>query len=500
MQGNQSLGEPFFPHGQFRVRVLLAMIRNRWFVRLRWVFVTGTLALLITERLETPDFERPHAIAACVLALALVNILWMVLGRDLVRATDEEGEATSLRIDRVVRFANAQMTVDLLLLTIILRYSGGIENPMAIFYLFHMLIAALLLRPFNALLQGFWALLLYGGLVIGECMGLIAPHYPFLADSRGLELHTHWGYVLAGVAVLAAGVFGTLYFTLQISLRLDEQERELQGANDALRKTQVAIQDLQARRSRFMQTAAHQLKSPLAGIETLAGLIRDKVVSPEGVSGIIARIIARCEQAIAQVTELLTLARLGEMAPTRHRTAHTDVRQVVEQVAARFIEQATAEGLTLEVETGGEGKALIGVDGRDFEDCLSNLVENAIKYTPEGGAIRVVVTEDEETVSISITDTGMGIAEDSVDDIFDPFRRGNLALSAGIPGTGLGLAIVREVVEQANGRVSVRSTVGKGSDFIVSFPKRREAVLPQPIRNTKATTLDVDPTSTTERE
>ena len=142
----------------------------------------------------------------------------------------------------------------------------------------------------------------------------------------------------------------------------------------------------------------------------------------------------------------------------------------------------------------------IGVDGRDFEDCLSNLLDNAIKYTPEGGAIRVVVTEDDENVSISITDTGMGIAEDSVDDIFDPFRRGNLALSADIPGTGLGLAIVREVVEQANGRVSVRSTVGKGSEFVVSFPKRRGPLFRQAVRNTKATTLDVDSASTTDRE
>ena len=82
----------------------------------------------------------------------------------------------------------------------------------------------------------------------------------------------------------------------------------------------------------------------------------------------------------------------------------------------------------------------------------------------------------------------MGIAEDSEDDLFDPFRRGNLALAANIPGSGLGLAIVREIVEQANGRIEVRSAVGQGSEFILSFPQHD--ALASAVRRTRATSLD----------
>jgi signal transduction histidine kinase len=471
------------------------MVRHHWFIRLRWIITLATLAILVLERLKTPEFLRPHALMACIIVLGLVNLLWTILGRILGKELHGEDAVALPTIRNVVRFANAQMTVDLLLLTLILRFSGGIENPMSVFYLFHMLIAALLLRPLNAFLQGSWALLLYSGLVMGECSGLITPHYPFLASMADLQMHADWGLVLAGVGVLAAGIFGALYFTLQISLRLDEQERELQEANEALRRSQAAIGDLQARRSRFMQTAAHQLKSPLAGIETLAGLIRDKVVSPDAVSGIIARIIARCQQAIVHITELLTLARLAGAASVRQGPVRTDIRELVDQVVGRFSEQATGKGLTLEVDTGDRDAVSKAVDARDLDDCLSNLVDNAIKYTPEGGTIRVTVTGDSDAISISVKDSGMGIAEDCADDIFDPFRRGNLALAANVPGSGLGLAIVREVVEQANGRITVHSAVGEGSEFIVLLPKERRQAASEAVRPTKVTTLHVRPST-----
>lgn len=466
----QQTRHQLWPHGQFRVRVLVAFVCNRWFIRLRWVFALAALALLLLERLRGAAPERPFAIAICIVVLAVVNAAWTAVGGRLHAAFRPDGSVPPDVIRRVVAFANAQMTVDLLLLTVILRYLGGIESPMAVFYLFHMLIAALLLKPLNALLQGGWALLLYAGLGIGECLGWIAPHYPFMASAYGAAPHTDWAFVLAGIGTLGIGVFGTLFFTLQISTRLDEQERELEQANEALQASQRAVETLHARRSRFMQTAAHQLKSPLTGIEMLAGLIRDDVVKGDRIGETVERITSRCQEAIVQVAELLTLARLEDAEPSRHSSASTNVDDVVARVIGRFGEQIRGKQMRLEV-VPSEGAADAAVDARDLEDCLANLIDNAIKYTAEGGFIRVATTRDSQVISVSVRDTGMGIAEDAVDDIFDPFRRGNLALAANIPGSGLGLAIVREVVERAHGRIEVRSTPGEGSEFVVRFPR-----------------------------
>jgi len=418
-----------------------------------------------------------------------MNVIWTLVSRDLVSGEHNVGDVPRSVVRRAMVFANAQITVDLLMLTVILRYSGGIENPMAVFYFFHMTIAALLLTPLNALLQGGWALVLYSGLAIGECLGVFEPHYAFLVSTTGSLLYTDWGYVVAGIFVLAAGISGVLFFTLQISRRLDEQEGELRGANEGLRRSQVAIEDLQARRSRFMQTAAHQLKSPLAGIETLAGLIRDKVVPADKSDDILARIMARCEDAIAQVAELLTLARVQEATGARHHTASTEVNEVVRKVTGVFDDQARSQKIALQVEVFGSEGVRASVDERDLEDCVMNLVDNALKYTSEGGSVWVTTGAAPGSVSICIKDTGMGIAEESVDDLFDPFRRGNLALAANIPGSGLGLAIVREVVEQANGRIEVRSAVGEGSEFTLSFPRLGATARPPAVRATRTATL-----------
>ncbi len=457
MRCQNGKGQLLPSYGSFRARVLVAMVRGHWLVNVHWLFIVAVAVLLAVERVCTGTFARPPALVLSITALALVNTLWAFLGRHFVSDLKDDTALAPPRSSSVSLFANLQVGVAILLLTVILRYSGGIENPMVILFLFYVAIAGLLLESPGALLQGLWALLLYAALLVGECTGWIAPHFPLLPWMPELEAHRRWGLVLTDIGVLAAGVFVTLCVALKVSGALEKEGHRLGAANEALRGNEAAIRSLQTRQSKFMQTAAHQLKSPVAGIETLAGLIRDKVVPADGIPGIIDRIIGRCRQAMVQVADLLTLARLRDLDPTPHRPVSTPVRQAVDKIVARFSEQAALGGLT--VHWGGvEGDTTaIAVDPRDFEDCLVNLLDNAIKYTPRGGTIWVSVSEGIDTVSISVRDTGMGIAEDPVDDLFDPFRRGNLALLANIPGTGLGLAIVREVVEQAGGKICVHS-------------------------------------------
>jgi signal transduction histidine kinase len=515
MPNDRGLKVLFYPHGELRPNVLLGMIRTRRFIHMRWAAVAGVLALYFLERRYNPDFARPQAVALCAVALALVNMIWLILGRGLMRAAAIGETAMSNVMGRVVWFVNAQMAVDLVTLTVLLRYSGGIENPMVIFYLFHMLIAALLLRPLNALLQGFWALLLFSVLVVGESFGWIAPHYSFLPHPSPEGAHADWMHVLVTTSVLAVGIFGVLFFTLQISSRLDEQESKLHRVMEGLRRSQAAVEDLQARRSRFMQTAAHQLKSPLAGVQTLTGLIRDGIVPPESVQPTCTRIIERCREGIRQVGELLTLARIQQVGPQRQCEKAADIEQIALELEEKYAPLANEGQVELRVQISPNKQYLAPVDPASVSDCIGNLIDNAIKYTPADG--RVIVTVDRqilpespdsqeappaphapekmpaEFIVVTVADTGMGIepealvgAEDTAGgSIFDAFLRGSRALAAGIPGTGLGLAIVREVVEQVGGRITVRSDVGRGSEFTVAFPTLPAESNHPPVQDTR---------------
>ena len=468
-----------------RAAALLTMLRLHWFIRLRWVFLVVAIVVLAIERLALPDAQRPLLGLMVVLAaLGLVNLGWMAFSYLLFRRFREETPGGPRRY--VELLANAQVAVDLLLLTCILRFTGGVENPMAIFYLFHMAITALLLQRWQAILNGAWALMLYALLVIGEWRAWLTPHYGLLPKPL-LNLHTEPEFVFVSLAVVACGIFGTLYFTLQVAKRLQRREQSLHEANEALRQSQIAIQDLQSRRSRFMQTAAHQLKSPLAAIQTLAELIRGNVVAPEAIPTTCDKIVQRCREGIGQVIELLTLARVQEADPRRHQRSEADVRAVLSKLCERFRPVAQEKQVELTCHIPEADDLRVSIDPQDLDDCAGNLIDNAIKYTPGPGRVTVTASTEAasgkpEAVAITVSDTGIGISPDilvSEDGtpahapVFDAFRRGTNALTAGIPGTGLGLSIVREIVEQAGGRIRVSSQPNEGSSFTLTFPSGR---------------------------
>lgn len=488
-----------------RAALLAVMFRLRWFIRLRWGFVVAATALLALERIIWGDVLRPPALLGLLLGLAAMNVVWILLSRVLVGPLRRPGAALIGRVPWLVGFANLQVAVDLLFLTAFLRYTGGVENPFAIFYLFHVAIVSLVLTRWQAVLQAGWALALYSLLVVGEWRGWLAPHFDLLPGAP-LGLYARPEYVLAAIAAMASGVVGALYFNSWIGRHFQDQEADLHRANASLRRAKLAIEDLQRRRSRFMQTAAHQLKGPLAVIQTLTDLIRSNIVPPEAVPGTCDKIIRRCREGIVQVTELLTLARVQETDPARHRSSRADVREIVAELCRRFRPLAEAKQVEIVEWAPASGGLYVSVDPDDLRNCLGNLIENAIKYTPGPGRVRVMVTAREqgdrlETISIHVSDTGLGIdpsllrppdGQRGHEPIFDAFRRGANVITAGIPGTGLGLSIVREVVEQAGGRIGVISRLGAGSSFTVTLPASSGEPHPTAVRDTRATKVVIE--------
>jgi signal transduction histidine kinase len=175
-----------------------------------------------------------------------------------------------------------------------------------------------------------------------------------------------------------------------------------------------------------------------------------------------------------------------------------DVGRTVEEVCRRYAPIAKDKGLALECGIESRDDLRVQVDPAELADCVANLVDNAIKYTPPPGRVTVRAARGlparmldarsrhglppgtaGEWVSIAVADTGMGLDPETLDalrndsadgTIFDAYRRANNALEAGIPGTGLGLTIVREVAERCGGKIIVHSERGAGSTFTIALP------------------------------
>lgn len=444
-----------------------------WYIRLRWVFIATPLAGLGVERLVRPDADRPVEIFMVLGALALLNVIWWLAERaPRVRSSP----AMALRL------THAQIAADLVILTALVRFTGGYESPLTIFYVFHVVFAALLLPPRGVIVQAVWTIVLFAGLTAGEIFGIVTPYHAPIPIASAVHHPQGAAYAVAMVAAVAAGVLGTHYLTGSIAARLRRREAQLETVNAHLRASQEVIRELQERRSRFMQTAAHRLKSPLATVQTLAGLIRDGVVAESEYSETYGCIARCCNEGILHVTELLTLARVQDADPARHDEAGADVGQLVSSQCAALQPVAAKRGIHFEWRVPGGDSLAARVDPRDLGECIENVLDNGLKYTPSGGTVHVAVervpadSSGESWIAIRVDDSGIGFDADLLRQFnrdgtptFDAYRRGNNALAAGITGSGLGLAIVGAVVEQAGGRIEVRSEPGRGTSFTLKF-------------------------------
>jgi two-component system sensor histidine kinase SenX3 len=219
-------------------------------------------------------------------------------------------------------------------------------------------------------------------------------------------------------------------------------------------------------RTDFVANVSHELKTPVGAISVLAETIEGET-EDELVLRLVRRMIIESERMSRTIDELLELSRI-EMGGEMH-SAPVDLNDVVSEAIDRAQPLATRQGVAIELEKSMNAPMMSG-DHFQLVSAVSNLVDNAVKYSDKGDLVTVSVTNTDGAVEVQVTDQGIGIPMASLERIFERFYRVDRARSRGTGGTGLGLSIVRHVVTNHGGEVNVRSREGEGSTFILRFP------------------------------
>lgn len=238
---------------------------------------------------------------------------------------------------------------------------------------------------------------------------------------------------------------------------------ELAAALASQRKAQMA----------FLGGVAHDLRSPLSAMSvSVAAFSPDRPLPPEPrvrrAFELIGRQLTRVERMLG---DLLDMAKI-EAGQLELDVKLHDARTLVEATVRMFEEASPLH--RIEVELPHE-EIPLRCDALRVEQVLGNLVSNAIKYSPAGGAVRVGVRREGERAVFEVADSGIGIAKEAMPALFEPFRRGEHGRE-GIPGAGLGLSVVRRIVGAHGGTIDVSSAPGKGSTFRVALPAAMVAV------------------------
>jgi two-component system sensor histidine kinase SenX3 len=219
----------------------------------------------------------------------------------------------------------------------------------------------------------------------------------------------------------------------------------------------------------FVANVSHELKTPVGALQLLGEAMLDALDDPEAARRFADRIVHESSRLGRLVTELLELSRLQGADPLPDPEPVSTGRLVAE-VIDRTRTTASAKNITVATAR-GRGATVYGNETQ-LATALSNLVENAIAYSPEGTTVMVTVGRDGDQVTVSVADEGIGIEPSDLDRIFERFYRADKARSRATGGTGLGLAIVKHIATNHGGRVDVDSTVGKGSTFTLRLPAR----------------------------
>jgi PAS domain S-box-containing protein len=231
----------------------------------------------------------------------------------------------------------------------------------------------------------------------------------------------------------------------------------------------TAAHALDRARTEFVATASHELRTPLTSIYGAAQTLLGRSDLSEQRRTDLMRIIEQESTQLARVVDQLLLSARLDRGTFAHATGLCDVRALCQSIITAA-ETRKPSQITLALATPPEMPPLLCDEGL-VRQVISNLVDNALKYSPDGGLIELRVDDGPEYVHFSVLDRGLGIPASEQDRIFDKFYRLDADMSRGVGGSGLGLHIARELVEQMGGSISVESTPGAGSTFTVTLPR-----------------------------
>ncbi|MCU1521895.1 MAG: two-component sensor histidine kinase [Arthrobacter sp.] len=271
------------------------------------------------------------------------------------------------------------------------------------------------------------------------------------------------GVILERQLELPRGPLGQGTIVVQVRAAMIGEEYILLLADDRTEFTRT-----EEVRNDFVANVSHELKTPVGGISLLAEALESSADDPEAVRRFAKRMHKESARLAALVQDIIELSRL-QGANVAQQGRPVDINTVVSEAVDRS--QLPAETKNIQLVVGGRGDAMVYGDQDLLVTALRNLIDNAIRYSPENTRVGVGVRAKDGLVAVSVTDQGEGLSPEDQERVFERFYRVDAARSRHTGGTGLGLSIVKHVISNHGGEVTLWSQPGQGSTFTMRLPE-----------------------------
>ena len=367
-----------------------------------------------------------------------------------------------LKRDRFVMETQGLNTVaDVILLTAAIYFTGGPYSPLLATYVIVIAVLSLLANLGVTILMAALIVASFATMVICMVTGVLPPTP--VPGAPGVPPSA--GYAVTSILYCALVVGVPAFFSSTTLRILRAKERDLE------KRTAELIQ-VNTQRSQFIASMTHELRTPIHGVQGLADVIAAGVYGPvtDKQKDACASIKRSAQNLLGLVDDVLNLAR-AEANRIEARPRAVDIAALVERVTASVSWMVGTKRIQLDAVV-AKDLSFVQSDDRWLAHVLVNLVSNAVKFTPEGGnvVVRAFERPDDHAVALEVVDSGIGIAREDRERIFEPFRQGDSSDEKGFGGVGLGLALVARLTDLLGATVELDSEVGKGSTFRVLVP------------------------------
>ncbi|MBF0461709.1 MAG: HAMP domain-containing histidine kinase [Magnetococcales bacterium] len=434
--------------------------RSRWFTQTRW-YATGLCflgslwaALPSLNRLHKCTIDYRYFLAVAIL-LAVSNLIYVRVERAVTVCQPSK--------EQMCRFLGIQMLTDFMALSLLTYGLGGVETPILILFLPHIILSALFFSRSDSFIITWFGIFFAALPMVLEYLRLVSTlsifdeaHKVSVISSNGIITS---GYILG----IAAAFLVCWYLVSDIASVLLLRERQLGRAFNRLKL-------LDQEKSQITLRATHELKAPFAAIKSYVYTLRDGYcgVLPDKAQQVVVRIGERCDMLMEKISDIIHLSNLRTATQANVGLTETDLMVIIpkELEDARLIGKHRG----IEVQFRSDKMACPILASRDhLSTMISNLLRNAVNYSKDGGVVEVSLEAAEGKVLLHVRDHGIGIPAEHQSKIFEEHFRSNNAVRFNPNSSGMGLALVREIVRLHNGDIRVSSQLGEGSCFTVTF-------------------------------
>ena len=427
-----------------------------WLIRLRWFAIIGILiAYYIAKHLlHITISDLP--IYSIVIFLILLNVLSFSFLKYLQKS---QVRKSIKNVKRVIKF---QISTDLIVLTVLLHYSGGVENPFIIYYIFHMIIGSIMLSTKESFLQTSFALMLLGSMAFLEYSGII-DHFP-LQGFITSNMYNNLTYLASTGFIFISTSYFVVYITRTIIKQSEKHEAAYLQANAKLKQRDKV-------KNEYVMRITHDIKGHITAIQSCISVLNEKLAGPlnSQQEDFVGRAHKRIQILNKFISDLLSITNRRLLLQSEKK--YFSIKNSLDEVINMAENSAREKNISLIKNIDASVENIYG-EPSSIEEVLSNLIQNAIKYSPVGKLVLINAKDQHENVLIEIIDNGIGIPEHEIPYIFNEFYRASNVKNEIKDGTGLGLAISKHIVEEHGGKIWVESIMNFGTTFYLLLKKK----------------------------